>query len=674
MSRRTITTMCPMNCHPTLCGMKVTLEGDELVSIEGNEDHPDSQGFLCMRGNAAHEIVGNPARILHPLIRVARGRDEWHRASWEEAMDLIATRMDAAGAQRVGFWQGHGNAVNDYHIGLKRGLVERFANLWGAQTWNPAMICWGLGGFGFGITGILETTTKEDISACSDLVILWGANSASQANTTKHIAAARQRGARIVCIDVRRTEMMALAHEKILIRPGTDAALALAMMQVIIAEGLVDDAFIAAHTEGFDELAAHVADLTPDWAAAETGVAAEVIAALARDYATRKPGVIIAGGSSLHKGGNTWAAARAISCLPALVGNLGKPGTGFGPRHGARSHGAGVNDISAADRRPPGRYIPNQMEAIIAGLEDGAINLFLSFGSNVLSCFPDANRMRAALAKTDLVVLYDLFMSQSAREVADVILPSTIWLEELGAKATNTHVYLSDRALPIAGEARPLHRVMLDLGARLGVDDIYPWADEEAALNAVLDHPATGRVTVASLRENGGMAAFRISPHAYPTHEYPTPSGKVEFASDRAGAMGLPRLPTWVAAEGDYPLSLAQGRTWAHFHGFYDHARALPSLAAKEPQPQLWLSPGDASARRVGDGDPIRMFNERGTFTAAARVTRQMPDGAVWIHDGWPGLNALTDGAAVLPEAALDAFPFSVGQSNYGAWVEVARA
>jgi anaerobic selenocysteine-containing dehydrogenase len=176
------------------------------------------------------------------------------------------------------------------------------------------------------------------------------------------------------------------------------------------------------------------------------------------------------------------------------------------------------------------------------------------------------------------------------------------------------------------------------------------------------------------MRENGGMAPFRISAHAYPTHDYHTPSGKVEFASARAGAMGLPRLPTWEAAVAEFPLRLAHGRTWAHFHGFYDHARALPSLAAKEPEPQLWLSPTDAAARGVTDGDAIRVFNRRGTFEAAAKITLQMPEGAVWIHDGWPGLNALTDSAAVLPEAALRAFPFSVGQSNYGASVEVTRA
>lgn len=233
--------------------MTVSVAEKEQVSIPGDDANPDSRGFLCIRGNAAHEIVGNDQRLLTPLIRNNPGSDHWQEASWAEAMDLIAARMAA-----VGLWQGHGNAVNDYGFGLKRSQMERFANLYGCQHWNPAMICWGLGG--------------------------------------------------------------------------------------------------------------------------------------------------------------------------------------FGPRHSARSHGAGFADITAADRRRPERYVPNQMEAIIAALESGAVKVLLSLGSNFLSSFPDTNRVRSALAKADLVVAYDIFMNQTTREAAHVGLPGTIWLEEIGAKATNTHV------------------------------------------------------------------------------------------------------------------------------------------------------------------------------------------------------------------------------------------
>jgi len=479
-----------------------------------------------------------------------------------------------------------------------------------------------------------------------------------------------------VAIDVRQTEAGALADEVVLVRPGSDAALALAlaMMQVIVAENLGDPGFVATHTVGFDDLRAHLADKTPDWSAARTGVPAERILALARSYARTAPAMIIVGGSSLHKGGNAWHVARAISCLPALTGNYGRPGGGIGPRHGVRSHGAGFADISAADRRAAGTYVPNQMEAIIRALEAGDVKVLLTLGSNILSSFPDTNRMRAALQRADLVVSYDIFMNQTAREVADVVLPGTIWLEEVGVKATNTHVYLADLALPAAGQARALYTLYQGLAARLGVEDVYPWPDQEAAIDAVLDHPATGRATVAAMRANGGRAALKISPVAYPSHAFDTPSGKIEFYSELAEAMGLCPLPEAPEPAPDpAPLTLAHGRTFAHFHSFYDHARALPTLAARETDPLLWIAPADAEPRAIVDGDCIRVWNARGDFVAVAKVTARMPEGAVWMHDGWPGFNALTSAKSVLPEAALNEFPFSVGQSEFGAKVEVVR-
>ncbi|MCE8006630.1 molybdopterin-dependent oxidoreductase [Aestuariivita sp.] len=672
----TVQTMCPMNCHPTLCGMTVTVTGTGEVSITGDDSNPDSQGFLCMRGNAAHEIVGNDRRLLTPLIREARGTESWQTTTWDAAMDRIAAAMEGVGREAVGLWQGHGNAVNDYGFGLKRAQMERFANLYGCQYWNPAMICWGLGGLGLGLTGALETSTKEDMGAHSEMIILWGANTVSQANTIKHVEAAKRRGARIVVIDVRRTELSALAHDVILLHPGTDTALALAMMQVIVAEGLYDADFVADHTVGFDALAAHLTPMTPEWAAARTGVGAERIVALARAYAGTRPAMIVIGGSSLHKTANTWMAARAISCLPGLTGNFGKPGAGIGPRHGARSHGAGFTDLSAADRRLAGAYIPNQMEAIIEAIESGQVKVLLSLGSNFLSSFPDTDRVRAALARLDLFVAYDIFANQTTREVADIVLPGTIWLEETGAKATNTHVYLSDQALEPAGQARPLYRLYQGLAARLGVADVYPWADQVAAMDAVLDHPATGHATVADLRAQGGREALRISHVAYPTYAFHTPSGKIEFFSKKAVDMGLPGLPQIPAMDAVRAggLVLAQGRTFAHFHSFYDHARALPTLAAREAAPMLWMAPDDAVLRGIADGDAIEITSPHGRFEAQAKVTRRMPTGAVWIRDGWPGFNALTDGASVVPGSALTGFSFSVGQAGFGAVVEVRRA
>ena len=671
-ARREFTTMCPMNCHPTLCGMKVSVEDGGAISISGDESNPDSLGFLCMRGKAAHEIVGNDRRLLRPLVRTERGAADFTETGWDDALDLIAARMREVGREAVGFWQGHGNFANDYALGLKRSQMERFANLYGCQYWNSAMVCWGLGAFGLGLTGAVETSSKEDLGAHSDLVILWGANTVSQAHTLRHVEIAKRRGARIVAIDVRRTEACALADDVILVRPGTDAALALAMMRVIVTDGSWDREFVAHHTFGFEDLRRHLEPMSPDWAEARTGVPAQRIVALARDYAATRRAMIVIGGSSLHKGGNTWEAARAISCLPALTGSFGVPGGGIGPRHGGRGHGAGFADLSAAERRLPGRYVPNQMEAIIEALETGAVKVLVLIGSNILSSFPDTNRMRAALARAEMVVAYDIFPNQTIRESADIVLPGTIWLEEIGGKATNSHIHLCERVLPAAGEARPGYEIYKGLAERLGVDDVYPWPDQEAAMDAALDHPATGHATVKTLRANGGRVPLDVSDVAYPTLRFATPSGRIEFRSDRAAAMGLSPLPTADDSDdGAGGLALAHGRTFAHFHSFYDHGRALPTLAAREDAADLWMAPADAEARGIADGGAIELSNARGSFTAKAKVTPRVPSGTVWIRDGWPDLNALTESAAVLPHAALDAFAFSVGQSRFGARVEV---
>jgi anaerobic selenocysteine-containing dehydrogenase len=203
-----VRTMCPMNCHPTLCGMLVEIDGGRVVGVRGDPDNPDSQGFLCIRGQASREIIDNPARLLQPLARARRGRDEWRPATWDEALDLIAARMRAAGPAAVGAWSGHGLFANNYGTRVASHLLRRFTNLYGAQWWSPTMICWGLGAYGLGLTGILETNTKEDMGAHAQLVVLWGANLASQPNTARHLAAVRRcPGARVDARDRRRAAL-----------------------------------------------------------------------------------------------------------------------------------------------------------------------------------------------------------------------------------------------------------------------------------------------------------------------------------------------------------------------------------------------------------------------------------------------------------------------------------
>lgn len=668
-----VRTMCPMSCHPTLCGMLVEIEDGRLVQVSGDRHNPDSQGFLCVRGQAAREIIGNPKRLLRPLIRSRRTDDTWHEASWDEALELIVARLQMVGREAVGLWSGHGNSATNYGTRIGGQLMRRFAHLYGCQQWNSTMICWGLGAFGLGLTGLLDTNTKEDMGQHADLIILWGANLASQPNTARHLIAAKRRGAYVVTIDVRDTEAAAQSDEVLTIRPGTDAALALAMMHVIIDEQLYSQDFVAQHTVGFTALAAHVKDYAPAWVADITGIAAAQIITLARRYAARRPAMILIGGSSMHKGANGWQGGRAVACLPALTGNLGLPGGGLGPRHGSTSHGQALASIVPTTSRPPGTYIPNQMSSMIEALVDGRVRALLLFGTDMLSSFADTERLAAGLARTDLIVSHDLFMNETIRRFADVVLPGTSWLEQLGCKMTNTHLYLMEQALEPPEETRSLTWILQTLADRLGLVAFFPWKSEAEMIDTILAHPSSGYATVADLRAEGGIRAMQISHIAYPDHRYHTPSGKVEFYSERARELGLSPLPVYEDLPGSsYPLTLRQGRTLTHFHGFYDHGRALPSLAKLDPVPRLWISPGDAVARGLQDGAPIRIYNERGEFQAYAQVTARIPSGTVWMRDGWEGLNRLTSGAPAIPDQAVDIFPFSAGQAAFDARVEVA--
>jgi anaerobic selenocysteine-containing dehydrogenase len=670
-------TMCPMNCHPTYCGMVVEIDDDRVAGVRGDRENPDSRGFLCVRGRASAEIVDNPRRLLSPRLRDRRRGEAWRDVSWDAALDRISGAFAAAGPGRSAVWLGHGLNVN----AIGRPIAERFSHLVGAQWWQPAIVCWGLGGLGFALTGVTEVNSMSDLADHAELILLWGANLVSQPNTAPRLVAARKRGARVVAIDVRDTEAFAQADETFRIRPGTDTALALALMHVIVGEGLYDREFTDRHTTGFAQLADHVRAYPPEWAQAETGLEAERISRLARAYASSKRSLILAGGSSMHKSGNSWQAARAISCLPALTGSLGAPGAGMGPRHGARASGMGMGSLVPPRRVDLGELeVPSEMSSILAALEGGRIRALLLLGTNLLSSFADAGRVERALAGLDLVASFDLFTNETSRH-ADVLLPGTSWLEETGFKATNTHLYLMDQALSPRGQARPAWWLLDQLARRLGVDDLLP-AGLEGAMDAVFDHDATRHASVASMRAaEQPWVPLAVSSVAHADLRFPTPSGRVELLSGRAVALGLPALPVYepgcesragAAPDPRFPLVLTTGRTINHFHAFYDHGRALPSLVRADPGPRLWISSEDADARGIADGGAVRVFNGRGEMAATARVTERVPSGVVWMRDGWEGLNRLTSCARTVPDAAAAWFPS--GSAAYDARVQVVVA
>jgi hypothetical protein len=248
-----------------------------------------------------------------------------------------------------------------------------------------------------------------------------------------------------------------------------------------------------------------------------------------------------------------------------VTGNLGIPGGGFGPRHGAGTH---FTSIAADDRRPPGRYVPNQMSRIADALVDGTVRVLVLAGTDMTSSFADAGRVAEGLARLDLVVSFDLFMNDTARRYAHIVLPGTAWVEELGAKATNTHVYLMPKAVEPEGECRSSMWMLRELARRMDVPDFFPWSDDAGPLDAILDHPRAGHATVASLIAEGGQRALNISHVGHPDLKFPTPSGKVELYSERAVALGCRRCRRTSRSRPRGSAAVPSG----------PHAHALPRL------------------------------------------------------------------------------------------------
>lgn len=675
--KRQVTTMCPMNCLPTQCGMTVEVEENKLLSLKGDQNNPDSRGFLCIRGRATQEIFENPKRLLHPLRRAGeRGEDRWEPCSWDEAYTLIVDAITQTQPERVGLWRGHGTGTTGP---LANSLISRFGLLGGFQQWNTSMVCWAMGGYGLGLTGTLKTNTKEDMASNSRTILLWGATLASQPDLAPHLVEARKRGAYVIHIDTRRTEASRHADEVFLLPPGSDAALALALAHVIVQEGLHNQEFIDNYTLGFAPFSDQLQQHTPEWASAITGIEPERIRNLARRYATQTPAVIVLGGSSMFKHQHGWEASRAIACLPALTGQFGIAGGGLGQRHGASPESTGYADVLADVPRkiPAEAAIPSHMATVTEAFTTGQLDVLLSLGSNMLSTFADSNELACGLAQVKLIVSYDLFMNATARRCADLVLPATAWLEDLGLKQTATHIYLMERALTPAGECRSPITFLRELAQRLNVANVFPWRDEEDYANAFLvaQRTETGEpLTVEILRQHGGYWQRNGLSHvAYQEHSFATPSKKVEFWSERARLAGLSPLPSYTAPEREmYPLRFCQGRTLTAFHSFFDEGQALPTLAKANTGPQLWIHPQDAQERNIARGASILISNQHGQFEATACVTDDILPGTVWMRDGWAGVNHVTSGAPIVPLTANEIVPgIPGGQAAYDAWVEV---
>ncbi len=679
---RIVTGVCPHDC-PDTCSWQVAVDktSGRAVDIWGHSRHPVTLGRLCGKVDRYLERTYNPARLTTPLKRIGpKGSGQFAPVSWDEAIDDIAARLQVIIRE-------HGaEAVLPYSyagaMGLLQGegMASRFFNRMGTSR-LARTICSEAGFEGYLYTlGAAEGLEPEDF-AHARLILIWGSNTlTSNMHLWPFIQAARKRGARVIVIDPARTRTAKAADEWIPIRPGTDGALALAMMHVIIGEGLHDADYVAAHTLGFDQLAERVQAWTPERAASITGVDARRIRDLAREYATAHPVAIrINYGLQRHRGGGM--AVRNITCLPALVGAWRERGGGIqlsasgffrqmdfdglyrpdllGERTPRTLNMPRLGDALSLDPARLARawYHPRPVDAIPAPAEAGPpVKALVVYNSNPAAIAPDQAAVIAGLAREDLfTVVLEHFQTDTA-DYADYVLPATTQLEHWDILKPYGTAYLSlnQPAIEPLGESLPNSEIFRRLAAAMGYDEPAFREDDAAILRDLVErqrHPRFEGVTWERLLAEGFVRLNLPQPILpFARGDFPTPSGKCEFYSQRMADDGYDPLPAftppmWMeGAEEDQKPGLSKKPGFSAplvcisppAHAFLNTSfGAVERLRQRAGEPHLLIHPQDAAARGVEDGDIVQVRNELGGVTLPARVSDGLIPGTVLAPSTW---------------------------------------
>ncbi len=677
---------CPHDC-PDTCALLTTVENGRAVAVRGAPDHPATAGVLCTKVARYLDRTYSDQRVLHPLRRIGRkGEGRFERITWDEALGTIAERFAAIAASPDG-----PEAIVPYSYAGTMGLLQygsmdrRFFHRLGASLLDRT-ICASAGKAGW--TATIGAAVGMDVEqfANSRLIVIWGSNAiASNLHFWMRAQEAKRRGAKLVAIDPYRSATAEKCHVHIAPMPGTDGALALGLMHVLIAEGLVDRDYVERHTVGYAELAQRAAEWPPARVAATCGVAAADVVALARDYGTIRPAAIRVnyGMQRVAGGGN---AVRAIACLPALTGAWRDPAGGAL----LSSSGAYPVDRHALERPDLIRGRPRtiNMSAIgdaLTARTDPPIRAICVYNSNPVAVAPDASRVRAGFAREDLFcVVHEIFQTDTA-DYADIVLPATTQLEQFDVHSSYGHLYAlaNNPAIAPLGEALPNTEVFRRLAARMGfTEDCFRDSDEEIARQAWLPgHPAVRGIELDTLRSAGWQRLAVPDTYApFAEGGFPTPSGKCEFLSATLAAQGHDALPTYVPPRESpatapelarrFPLAFISPPARNFLNSSFAN---LPAFVAEERTPRVLLHPQDAAARGIADGAQVRVFNDRGSFAATAHVTdRARPGVAVAPSVWWPKL--APDGRnanAVTSQALTD---LGAAATFYDCLVEVARA
>ncbi|KQO26252.1 molybdopterin oxidoreductase [Acidovorax sp. Leaf76] len=659
---------CPHDC-PDTCALITTVDDNGVATrVQGNPDHPHTDGVLCAKVSKYTERSYHPERVLTPLKRTGPkgpgGSGQFAPVSWDEALDDIAQRLQSIAARAP-------EAILPYSYAGTMGMVQgesmdrRFFHQLGASLLDRT-ICASAGAEALTQTLGGKVGMKVEFFAESQLILIWGSNSiGSNLHFWRYAQQAKRNGARLVCIDPRKSETADKCHEHIALRPGTDAALALALMHELIAHDWLDHDYIARHTLGWDPLRERALQWPPERAAEVCGIPVEQIRQLARDYGTTQPAAIRLnyGMQRVRGGGN---AVRAVACLPALTG--------------AWRHRAGGLLLSSSGQFPAQRAVlqrPDLMPQAAAGRVPRTINMttigddllreaspafgpkveaVVVYNSNPVAVAPDSGKVVRGFAREDLfTVVLEHFQTDTA-DYADYILPATTQLEHWDVHLSygHTDVVLNRPAIAPLGEARSNAQIFRDLAARMGFADPC-FADTDEALC----RQAFGDAVDYALLESQGFATVAIPDALFAEGNFPSPSGKCEFYSARLAAQGLDGLPDHLpnyelqGTDARYPLAMISPPARNFLNSTFVNVTSLRNI---EGRPILEIHPDDAEARGIANDAVVRVFNDRGSYQCHATVSRRARPGVVnglgiwWRKLGLDGTNvnevtsqALTD-------------------------------
>ena len=653
-SEQVVKTTCKL-CDQD-CGINVYVEEGRIVRVEGMAEHPVNKGLLCRKGMAAIEYVYSPDRLKHPLKREGQ---KWIQIPWDEALNTIARKLEDVkatdGARAIAICSGMPLDRSE-----AKAYIERFCDVYGiANYFSVGSFCT----YGRAM-GYILTYGSWTVADCqnSECILVWAKNPHKSAPPmAKPVRDAKKRGAQLIVIDPVSTPLAKKADLYLRIRPGTDCALALAMLNVIISENLYDSEFVERWTVGFEKLAEHVKGYVPEKVEKITWVPADLIRETARMYANTKPASILQG-NALDQSGNGVQSARAIAILQAVTGNLDVPGGNTSPPPFRATYlrfpGMVAEKPLGADRYP--QFFKSCREGQLVVLPEALLSAkpyplkaMIISGSNPVLTSPNSEKVKQALRRLDFLVVMDLFVTETA-ELADIVLPAASYLERTELRDYELlgipHVILRKKAIEVE-ECWPDWRFWFQLAKRLGCGKYFPWEDEKEAINHLLR--PTG-ITIEQLKENpSGIAYGLMKYRGYEEKGFRTPSRKVELYSERLENLGQDPLPTYYEpAESplstpdlakEYPLILTTGSRMLQY--YHSQLHNIPRLRGKSPQPVAEVHPDTAGEYGINDGEMVILEAKRGSIKIKAKVTEDIAPTVVSIPHGWSQANAnvLTD-------------------------------